>query len=184
VDIPALAREALKYTRRSVRAPLWAFAVLLVLAVLGLQVFIGGEPAPDELRVRVRGPAGLQRLLASGDKVAIGSALRFEVVSARHAHLTVLGLDGNKGVHRYLPAGELPIVVSSGANEIKEDVLLDDTIGPERMVALFCATPIPFEKLSEAGTRALELAGGDPRKVANLPAGCAEASVVLEKVAK
>jgi hypothetical protein len=149
-----------------------AAAVLLALLPRGEEVRTKGG---DDLQIVVRRHDGAVEHLASGDRVAPGEAIRFVVDPVGERHVSIIGIDSAGVVTSYAEA-------TVGAREaLPGSIVLDETLGPERVVALFCNEPLDAEAAIAAGRRALAAAGGDVRHVGTLDVGCREAAVVLEK---
>jgi hypothetical protein len=127
-------------------------------------------------------PGPSERLLP-GATLAPGDAVRFRVSTARAAYLSIIGIDAAYAVSAYFPlAGEGAL--AAGREQLLDgSIILDQTLGPERMIAVACTKPLPMSRLLEAGRRALERAGGDPRQVGSLGLECIESSFLIEKVA-
>jgi len=172
------------YRRPGVAA---AFVGLAACAALGVFTRDGGsrdEPAD----VRRKGSLGFEVIrrdlhghvgeVASGDQLAPGEAIRFRVVSRDPGFLAIFGVDTAQAVTSYgasLPlAGGVPRLLDGS-------IILDDTLGAERIVAVVCAWPIAGEL--GLAREALAAAGGDPRQLGRIAPGCREASVLIEKVA-
>jgi hypothetical protein len=119
--------------------------------------------------------------VSPGDALHPGDAIRFRVTAAESGFLVILGIDAAPAVTVYaavtpIDGGE-PLVVDGS-------IILDATIGAERIVAVVCAEPLPAEDLAARATARLLSAGGDPRQVRSIADSCAEASLLIEKVAR
>lgn len=146
-----------------------------------------------------RSPSGELAWLAPGQPVHPGDAIRFRLLAPTAGYVAVLGLDAARVVSVYAPAGATLEPLAAGApTTLDGSIVLDDTLGPERLLALLCPTPRPVAEVRAEAQRALTAAGGDPRAVERitprgpsaaaepalaLPGECREATLLIEKVA-
>lgn len=129
-----------------------------------------------------RGSSGEVTRPAQGEAVFPGDALRFEVTAARAGFVTVLGLDAAGAVTVYAPTSESTFHLEAGAPTVLPgSVVADETLGPERIVALHCAKPSSLDELQAAARRALSQAGGNPLRVKELGTPCSETSFIIDK---
>jgi len=112
--------------------------------------------APGE---RVKGPgfalrmyvehAGEVRRAGLGETVAPGDAVRFAVTAPAKAYVAVLSLDPKGRGSVYFPLGARAEAVGPGAEvALPLGTRLDATVGEERIVGLFCSSPVELEPLS------------------------------------
>lgn len=107
--------------------------------------------------------AGEVRRAAPGDTVAPGDAVRFAVTAPVDAHVAVLSLDPKGHATVYFPAGGRAQLVRAGADvALSLGTRLDETLGEERILGLFCSSAVELEPLR------LRLERGDPA----IPDGC------------
>jgi hypothetical protein len=142
-----------------------------------------GTSAALVLDVVVRHADGKIEALAPGKRVRAGDAVRFVVSTARPGHLVILGLDAAGKVSVYVADGADPHPIVRGARQaMPGSIILDDTPGAERLVALECDARFPVADAVDAGRRQLDRAARDPRRVGalGLP-GCAEAALTMDK---
>lgn len=117
-----------------------------------------------------------------GDALAPGDDIRFEVRTSEPAVLAILGIDAAGAVTPYV---EELALEAGGPQLMPGAIRLDDTLGPERIVALFCEQPLGRAKLLELGAQALARAGGDPASELRLEApGCVQTSLLIWKRAQ
>jgi hypothetical protein len=170
--------------RRTVRVA-WLAAPAL-LAAAGLVLFVAlrrdAADAPGVLQdgVRVKGSglslevfvrhAGQVRRARDGEDVTPGDALRFALRGHGAAHVAVLSRDGAGVASVYAP--RTAVTLTARAHELPGAIELDATPGPERLIAIACATPFEVEPLRAA------LAVGEPLA---LPDGCQQAPFTLRK---
>jgi hypothetical protein len=144
-----------------------AAALLIVLKVRGKT-----EQAPDELTTKGSDIAlvihvateGGSRPLASGDTVAPGARLRFEVPGTRSGYIAVVGVDSTGGTTVYYPFGGAQAAPLGLERLLPGAIQLDASAGDEHFFALFSAQPFAI-----------------PQTVAALPAGLVSSEVVLHK---
>jgi len=156
--------------RRRWRPRAAAGALGLVLAaclVLGLRAQFPGA------RSKGQGPAlgmyvqhgGEVRRAGPGDLVAAGDAVRFSVTLPSPAYVAVLSIDPVGRASVYFPEGKLAAPVPAGTDvPLPLGTRLDDTLGEERLLALFCSTAIELEPV--------RLALQASRDAAPVPEGC------------
>jgi hypothetical protein len=107
---------------------------------------------------RVKGPGfslhmyvehgGEVRRAGPGETVAAGDAVRFAVTTPAKAYVAVLSLDPEGHGSIYFPIGARAEPVEAGAEvALPLGTRLDATVGEERIVALFCTSPIELEPL-------------------------------------
>jgi hypothetical protein len=154
-----------------------AAAVVLVLLRRG-----GDQPLkPDDDDIQVKGDeislvvhvatASGSRRLESGDGVAPGDKIRFEVNAAKPGYIAVAGIDGSGQLSIYHPgAGTGPIAFDPQARLLPGAIRLDATPGEERFFAVYSPTPFAFDIVMPA-----------VQENRSLPAGISKAEVVLKK---
>jgi hypothetical protein len=130
----------------------------------------------------VRRADGTVERMARGGEVSPGDAIRFSVSSSRPAYLIVLGLDSRPSVSVYVPSSSDTRPTVSGTDVLVDgSIVLDDTLGPERVVALFCPTPLGIESARKIAEDALQAAGGAPERVERLSVECPQRSFLMHK---
>lgn len=94
---------------------------------------------------------GEVRRAGSGEEVAPGDAVRFAVTAPADGYVAVLSLDAQGRASIYYPAGPRAAPVSAGSDlALPLGTRLDATVGEERIVGLFCASPVELEPLRAA----------------------------------
>jgi hypothetical protein len=142
-----------------------------------------GNAATLALDVVVKHADGHVEPLADSGHVKPGDMVRFLVSTARPGHLVILGLDAAGKVSVYVSDGDAPKQIDRGQRQVMPgSIILDETRGPERLVALQCDARFSVGSAVDAGTRALERAARDPRRAGalGLP-GCNESTLVMVK---
>lgn len=145
-------------------------------AILLLVVLRSGEPRRDD-DVGIKGdgvtlilhtPTGR---LASGDTVAPGDRIRFEVRAPRAGFVAIAGIDGSARATVYVPEHDREPIAYDPARDgvLPGAIELDATPGDERFYALFSTETFELDAA---------LAG---LKQGALPAGVTSAEVVLNK---
>jgi hypothetical protein len=182
----ATARAARRWPRITLPAiaggALAAAAVLLV--VVRPQSDDGTRTkGTDSLSLIVQSPDGTTGRVVDGGHLSPGDSVRFEVSTDTNGFLTILGLDAAPRVTRYVPSmpGEARPIALGRRQRLRDTIVLDATLGAERIVALVCPREVATGDLVEAAQRALAGAGGDPRRVGDLDVHCAQSSVLVEK---
>jgi len=99
-----------------------------------------------------------------GQVLAAGDELRFAVSSDRPLYAGVWGVDALGKTSAYHGSPELAKVDAGHRQPLPGAVVLDDSLGEERLVAVFCARPVPGAELASA----VASAPSAPR----LPAAC------------
>lgn len=191
--LDALAAAAAPPRPRRLRRATLAAGALAMATALAILVWpapprdLDGRRKGGGVRLEVvrRTPAGAQQWLERDPRVHPGDAIRFRVSSPTAGYVAVLGLDAVGAVSAYAPAGEAPQPLAAHQpTTLDGSILLDDTLGAERLVAVVCPAPRPLAELVAQARRALAAAGGDPRRVAAIAAGCQEQALVIEKEAR
>lgn len=92
--------------------------------------------------------AGEVRRAGPGETVAPGDAVRFAVTAPAKAYVAVLSLDPEGRGSVYFPLGARAEAVGPGAEvALPLGTRLDATLGEERIVGLFCSSPVELEPL-------------------------------------
>ncbi len=181
--------------QRRLRPLAWSAAVAAVLVLLALVFWpsLGPQqPAPAE-RIKGAGleldylvaergrvaPAGPNRLLHPGDRI------QFRFSGPRGGFLHLVGVDaaGRVSVYYPLPGEPHPPFAGGAGRPVPGSVILDATLGAERVFALVCDRPLTRGDL--AGR--VRAAAADPRRWIErqrLPLDCRQTSIVLHKEAR
>jgi hypothetical protein len=132
---------------------------------------IGLKGGEITLVVHAAGDAG-SRTLASGDTIAPGTRIRFEVGSLKRGYVTVIGFDARGATTVYYPYGgaEAAVYDPKTGGLLPGAIAVDATPGAEKYFAVFSEQPFSVESV----------AAGVQGKGA-FPQGVSHAEVVLEK---
>jgi hypothetical protein len=190
---PATVDAVVEAARPAVRRN-W-FAVLVpfaAAAAAGLLVLV--VPAPPDGYVGTKGDAlGLTvfvgtpegaRAVPDGGSIPAAAAVRFQVRSSSPCRVWIVSVDASGQVSRlYPPWGDEGAEVTVGS-PLPGGAVLDGKPGPERIFAVCSPQPVSLQALEAAG-RVVAAGGGDgvrrTRALEGLPAGTAQASLLLEK---
>lgn len=187
-----LAKEALDFDvplRLPRRAPSPRRLSLRLAAAAAVASTLFFLPRSEPPGIRTKGGASLSVIarradgridhVLPGDSLAPGDAIRFEVRTNEPSIVAVLGIDAVGAVTPYV---DEVAIEADGPQLLPGAIRLDDTLGPERIVALFCSEPMGRERLLEIGAEALRQARGDPAEELRLEApGCTQTSILVRK---
>jgi len=88
------------------------------------------------------------RRAAPGETVSPGDAIRFAVSTPVPAFVAVLSLDPSGRASVYFPPGPRAVQVPAGTEvPLPLGTRLDETTGEERLLGLFCTTPVELEPI-------------------------------------
>ena len=107
---------------------------------------------------------------APGDVVCPNDAINFVVSTEQPAFVAIISIDGAGKVSAYYPEGATAAAIPAGRDQVlPRSVLLDDTLGLERIVGVFCDRPMEVAELAAAVARNA------------IPGGCVPETLTLEK---
>jgi len=165
----------------SATAALACVALVVVLARRSEEVPIERAKGQVSFEVIRRDLHGRVGDVESGDRLRPDEAIRFRVTAHEPGYLTILGIDAARAITPYAStlavSRETPLLVAGS-------IILDATLGPERIVAIVCDWPVPPAVLIAGARSELTRAGDDPRNIVRASHGCRESSIVIEKVAE
>jgi hypothetical protein len=183
-------RPARRISRRISLAVAGALIAAAAAFVLLIRSGGDGTSTPGDVRTKgvlalgvvVKRPSGETARIASGDVLASGDVIRFELAHGGPGHAAVIGIDGRRAVSVYVPrpgqAG--PFLTGAGTTVLPGAIRLDDATGAERLFALLCAEPISIDRIRDAARTRLA-ASGRSEQIESLGLPCAEASFVVMK---
>ncbi len=162
-----------------------AAAAVLFLAVLRQwprDDYLGTKGGQLALSVFTQTSAGA-RVVADGEAVPAGAALRFRVRVSSPCRLWLVSIDGAGQVSRLYPAGGEGGAEVAGPGPLPGGAILDGRPGPERLYAVCTRQPLPFQELERA---ARVVAGGGEKAVRTARAlpgltGALQGTLLLEK---
>lgn len=141
-----------------------------------------GSPFSLALYVLHEGATG--GVVHGGEPLHPGDRLQFRY-NGEAGHLAVVSIDAEAKVSLYYPPGPEAEAIPSGHDvPLRSAVELDGTLGPELLIAVRCARPVPVARILEAAQRSLErarAAGVAPVEVGPLDLPCDEARHRLSK---
>ncbi|HWE24601.1 MAG TPA: zf-HC2 domain-containing protein [Myxococcales bacterium] len=154
--------------RQARPSPHWKLRLGAAAACLAAAAAFFIVARPHGLGERIKGPGfalamyvqhgGEVRRVGPGEAIAPGDAVRFAVSTPVKAYVAVLSVDAKGRASIYYPAGSSAQLVSAGEDApLPLGTRLDETVGEERVVGLFCSAPVDLEPLRaalEAGTAA------------------------------
>ena len=151
-------------------------------AWLGATTALAGAAAfalwtrPTAERTRFKGGPVLEVIVSHGDgrvesispgaALAPNDAIRFRLSTQTAGFLSIVGLDAAGHVTPYAPTTGAALAVPAGKGQLLDgSIILDDTPGVERIMALVCERPMAVEAVVAAGKRALADSRQDPRQI-------------------
>ncbi len=200
---PPAAFMAQLAARRAAQRPWWrrpvALAAGIGLLAAAAAVIIAVQapvaPAPSghgaASGTRIKGGVGLSFHVRSADGVRDGApgavlhpgdAIQLRYSTPAHRHLVVVSLDSRGAVTPFYEAGGHSLAIEPGSGQLLAgSVVLDDALGPERVVGCFSDAPLNTAAVLAAGRDALAASGGDPTQVSRLPLDCAQTAFTIVK---
>ena len=157
-----------------------------------------GQESASEVRIKgaeslslvVRRADGITEEVLRGALLRPDEAIRFRVHTTQLSYVTVVGLDASPAVSVYASSGSQGLLLdaerlasaSSQGLYLDGSIVLDDTPGTERVVAVFCDQDVDVSVVQRAAEEALQAAQGDPARIqADLPIDCRQAAFVFRK---
>ncbi len=100
---------------------------------------------------------GEVRRAGPGETVAAGDAVRFAVSMPRAAYVAVLSVDSKGSGSIYFPLTARAALLSAGQDvALPLSTRLDATVGEERLIGLFCSSPVELAPLRQGLERGLD----------------------------
>jgi hypothetical protein len=99
------------------------------------------------LDVYVKRKSGAVERLDRGAAVHPRESIRFRASLPHPAYVAVVSIDPAGQVSSYLPASASRRELPAGAHDLDGSVELDDSLGEERLLALFCDAPVDSARL-------------------------------------
>jgi hypothetical protein len=162
-----------------------------VAAVVFAVVLAGRFPAePGIPGVRMKGSVGMQVFghrddrtfrVREGERLRPGDRLKLRLDAPGEGWAAVYSVEaGGRVTPFYPPAGSEPIRVGPEPWLSPASIVLDDSVGPERLVVIFAARPFDVAVEGIALREAARVAGGVQAPL-RLPAGFDQATLLFEK---
>jgi hypothetical protein len=130
----------------------------------------------------VQHPSGRVERVSAGATLAPGDRLRFEVVAPHDAFVSVVSLDARGQVTAFVPAQGKALPIKAGRRRLLVGaVLLDDALGPERLLLAACAQEIAVADVVASARAELARVGGSITDVGTLPLPCQQTSFWFRK---
>jgi anti-sigma factor RsiW len=169
-------------------AALLAAAAVLALIVLVIPWRTSDEPTGermkgDELALGFYVMEDSGPVVASSDRILHpGDRIQFRLTAPAGGFVHIVGIDESKAVNVYFPLPqETPEAFPGGAGRpVPGSVILDATLGKERVFVLICKQPVARDTLVE---KVMNVPGG-PRAALDqkrLPLDCRQTSLLLRK---
>ena len=165
--------------RQPRRHQAWMIWTASAAAVVGLWLVLAPR-RPETEDTRSKGKSTIGFYVKHGDAVRRGSAgevvfpndaLNFTASTDRPCYVAIVSIDRARKVSLYYPDGATAARLQAGQDQVLPlGVVLDDTLGSERIHGVFCDRAVPVEQLEAA------LVPG-----AAWPSGCVVDSVTIEK---
>ena len=106
--------------------------------------------------------------------------LRYSTPS--HRYLIVVSIDGRGAVTPFYDDDGRSLAIEPGVRRLLErSVVLDDALGPERIIGCFSREGLDTDEVVAAAEEALEDAGGEPSDVETLDIDCHQRTFLIEK---
>lgn len=159
--------------------------------VTGLHMW-SEEPLPPGVRIKgdltaaIFARRGDRQWQVSGDDwLAPGDEVRFVYTAPHPGYLYVVGADAALKMTLYDPPDMSPRQVEQGQKqEVPGSVVLDATMGHERIMVLLCKEPVPTAEVVAALERLVQQATGAGRGVASiqrLALPCSQTALLIKK---
>ena len=146
---------------------------------------------PDVHHTRIKSGVGLSFHVRTVDGIHEGQpggvyhpgdAIQLRYTSPGPVHLLVVSLDSSGAVTPFYDAQGRSLTIEPGTAQLLEgSVVLDDTLGAERVIGCFSREPLSTQAVIEAGEAALKAAGGDPKAVERLDLDCIQTGFTILK---
>jgi hypothetical protein len=166
-------------------------AAVVGLLLLGV-LWYAFRPGPA---IRTKGDIALAFYVKKGEEAVMGQPggiyrqndrIQFAYSSGPHRYVFLVSLDDRGTVSNFNHRGaETSIPIQPGSNRVLEgSIILDDSVGPERIFAVFSNQPLRFEEVKNAADKAyreLLKSGAGIRDLDRLPLPHSQASVLIVK---
>lgn len=130
---------------------------------LQLRIYRANNSAPQQQKAEQ---------VLSGARFAAGDRLQFELDLPKAGQIMVVGVEASGSLYPAYPSSGPPIsrAIGSGQKQMLRDAIqLDDSVGVEWLILVFCRQPFAMERLSWSAQRL------------NIPKGCSSVPFKLVK---
>ena len=111
-----------------------------------------------------------------------GDRIQLRYTAPAATYLVVVSLDSRGAVTAFYDDAGRSLALEPGVARVLDgSVVLDDALGPERVVGCFADAPVATGEVVAAGRRALRAAGGDPAATGPLDLPCEQATFLIHK---
>ncbi len=133
------------------------------------------------LQIAVQHPTGKIEPVLNGQTLRPDESIRFQVNAPLEGYLSIVSIDSARVVSAYVPAeGSLQRVPSGRGDWLDGAIVLDDSIGPERIFAVLCEQPKDVTEVVEAAKNLLSR-NASPKNADRLGIDCLQTSIWFEK---
>jgi hypothetical protein len=156
----------------------WSMGLAAVAAVFCVWL-VASRGRSDGADTRNKGKPSLSFYVKHGDAIREGTpgeavypndAINFVVSTEQPAFLAIVSVDGAGKVSAYYPEGPTAAAIPAGRDHVlPRSVLLDDALGLERVIGVFCDRPAVVAELAAAVAQGA------------IPSGCVADTLTLEK---
>jgi hypothetical protein len=165
--------------RRPRRHRRWVAGLATAAAALGLWLVVARDHGEGS-GTRSKGKPAISYYWKHGDAIRKGGlgeivfpgdAINFTASTDQPAFLAIISIDGAHKASVYYPDGLVAAPLRAGRDQMLPlSVVLDDVLGLERVVGVFCDRAIPVDQLEAAVAQGTAL-----------PGGCATDGLTIEK---
>lgn len=156
----------------------WTTGLAALAAVFGLWL-VASRDRHEGVELRGKGKPALSFFVKHGEVVREGGpgevvrpndSINFAVSTDRPAFMAIISVDGSGKVSAYYPDGAAAAAIPAGRDQVlPRSVLLDDSVGAERVVGVFCDRSILVAEIAAAVARYA------------IPQGCVADTLALDK---
>jgi hypothetical protein len=180
--------------KRSSRLALWLAPASAALAALLLVILLLESPQPGP-GIRTKGEISLKFYIQQGDQAIPGKSggiyhendrIQFVYSSGANRYLFLVSIDDQGKVSNFNHEKKTSSVsIIPGANRVLAgSIILDDSIGPERIFAIFSNQPLRFDQIRQAARSAyteLRSHGKSVEDLTQLPLEFSQATLIIYK---
>ena len=158
----------------------WTFAILLTSTWLYHHLTTSERIKGSlSLHVVLQKTTGEQLEIFSGDTASPGDQLRFAVRTSTPGYATIISLEANGMLNIYVPS---LFIIAEKLHWFEGSILLDTTLGVEKIVAFVCKEPLADSTLTKSVQDFLRKTNGQIDTIDFLPSQCSQTTLTLKKV--